>query len=211
MLKIRYFFAFICTLFLTLPMLAQQLDAKAVLDRAAVNFEKAGSIKAEFTVRTSEGNSAGVICLKGEKFFLEADGVSTWFDGHTQWSYLASSDEVNVSEPTPEELQSLNPYALLYLYRQGYKLKLEDGLREAGKPVYKVVMTATDRRQDLQCIILYIAKDSFEPLKISMAQRGGRNTAVILIDSYQTGKSYPDTLFVFNKKAYPTAEWIDLR
>jgi hypothetical protein len=33
----------------------------------------------------------------------------------------------------------------------------------------------------------------------------------ILIDSYQTGQSYPDSFFVFDKKAYPTAEVIDMR
>ena len=62
--------------------------------------------------------------MKGDKFLLETEGVTTWFDGRTQWSYLASSDEVNVSEPTLEELQSINPYSWLSLYKQDYKLKV---------------------------------------------------------------------------------------
>ena len=210
MRRISTFLICMCMLSFALPILAQQPDAKDILDRTAEAFRKAGGVKATFTVRTSEGSSTGAICLKGEKFRLEADGVITWFDGRTQWSYLVSSDEVNISEPTPEELQSINPYALLSLYKHGYKLKLGKSDSARNKSLYEVVMTATDRKQDLLCIILYVDKDTFRPSRISMAQRGG-DIAVVTINSYQTGQNYPDSFFVFDKKAYPTAEEVDLR
>lgn len=207
---IKQLLFYIGVLCVALPALAQQTTAKEVLDRTAGNFRNAGGVKATYSVRTSDGTSTGTIRLKGDKFLLEAEGVTTWFDGKTQWSYLASSDEVNVSEPTPEELQSINPYALLSLYKHGFKEKLAkiDNAQDAS--LYKVVLTATDRKQDMQCIILYVSKDTFRPVRISMAQRSGE-TAVIIINSYQAGQSYPDTLFVFDKKAYPKAEVIDLR
>lgn len=210
MLKINYFLFYICVFCFALPMWAQQPDAKSILDRTSNNFRNAGGVKATFTVRASDGTTAGTIRLKGDKFLLEADGMTTWFDGRTQWSYLVSSDEVNVSEPTPEELQSINPYAFLSLYKHGYKEKLAKMDNSQDSSLYKVVLTATDRKQDLQCIIFYIAKDSFRPVRVSMAQRGGE-TVVIIINSYQTGQTYPDSLFVFDKKAYPKAEVIDLR
>ncbi len=210
MRRINYILIYICMLSFALPMMAQQPDAKDILDRTAEAFRKAGGVKATFTVRSSEGSSTGVICLKGEKFRLEAGGVTTWFDGRTQWSYLPSSDEVNVSEPTAEELQSINPYALLSLYEHGYKLKMGKGDTLKDKSLYEVVMTATDRKQDLLCIILFVNKETFRPSRISMAQRGG-DTAVVIINSYETGQNYPDSFFVFDKKAYPTAEVIDLR
>ena len=136
--------------------------------------------------------------------------MKTWFDGRTQWSYLAGSDEVNVSEPTPEELQSINPYALLSIYKQGYHMKLGKTSTYSGKPAYEVVLTASSKKQDLQCVILYVSKDSFQPLCISMSQKGGGSVA-IRITSYKTGQSYNDSFFTFDKKAYPTAEVIDLR
>ncbi|MFR9260330.1 MAG: LolA-like putative outer membrane lipoprotein chaperone [Bacteroides cellulosilyticus] len=72
------------------------------MDRTATAFRQAGGIQADFTVQTYakgvlQGSSVGTIRLKGEKFLLDADGVKTWFDGRTQWSYLTNSDEVNVS------------------------------------------------------------------------------------------------------------------
>ena len=74
--------------------------------------------------------------------------MKTWFDGHTQWSYVASADEVNVSEPTQEELQTLNPYAWLSLYKQGYRLKLSSVGGKQDKSVYYITMTAADKRKD---------------------------------------------------------------
>lgn len=206
---------YICLFGLLLPVSAQQLDAREVLDRTTDAFRQAGGIQAEFTVRTYakgvlEGTSTGVIRLQGEKFQLDADGVKTWFDGRTQWSYLTGSDEVNVSEPTPEELQSINPYALLSIYKQGYHIKLGKTNTYGGKSAYEVILTATDKKQDLQCVILYVDKDNFRPLCISMTQKGGGSVA-IRVTSYKSGLSYNDSSFTFDRKAYPTAEVIDLR
>ena len=72
-------------------------------------------------------------------------------------------------------------------------------------------MTATKRNQEIQCLILYVEKNTLHPLKISMVQRGNKDAVVVFINAYQTGQTYPDNLFVFDKKAYPTIEVIDLR
>lgn len=210
MMKANYILLYMLLSFLSAPLLAQQPEAKEILEHATRNFKEAGGIKATFTVRTSEGTTTGAIRLKGDKFLLEADGATTWFDGRTQWSYLDASEEVNVSEPTPEELQSINPYVFLSLDERGYNLNLGKMNNAQDASLYKLVFTATERKQDLQCVILYVAKDSLRPIRVSMAQRGGE-TVVIIINSYQTGQSYPDSLFVFDKNAYPEAEVIDLR
>lgn len=206
---------YICLFGLLLPASAQQLDAKTVLDRTADAFRRAGGVEAEFTVQAtsngvSEGSSTGVIRLQGRKFMLDSEGVKTWFDGRTQWSYLSGSDEVNISEPTADELQSINPYALLTIYKQGYQIRSGSTNAFGGKSIYEVTLTAMDKRQDLQSVNLYIAKDTFQPLRVSMQQRGGGNV-VIRITSYKSGQTYHDSFFTFDRKAYPTAEVIDLR
>ena len=85
-------------------------EARQLLDRVADTFRQAEGVEIVFEVRAPEGTSEGRIRLKGEKFRLDTEGITTWFDGRTQWTYLENSDEVNVSEPTAEELQSINPY-----------------------------------------------------------------------------------------------------
>lgn len=186
--------------------MAQQPDARTILDRTAEAFRKSGGVRMTFTVCASGGASTGTIRLKGDKFLLESEDMTTWFNGDTQWSYLASADEVNISEPTAEELQTINPYALLSIYKQGYQLALE----KTENNLYGVRLTATDRKRELQSVVVYVTKESYRPVRISTTQRGGE-TAVISIDSYRSGENHPDALFVFDKKKYPTAEVIDLR
>lgn len=198
-------------LLFVLPMSAQQPDARSILERTADAFRKAGAVKLTFTVYEQQGDYAGVLYLKGEKFVVETEGMKTWFDGHTQWSYVASADEVNISEPTKEELQTLNPYAWLSLYKQGYKLKLGSVGGKRDKYVYYITMTAADKQKDPESVYLFVTKDTYRLKQVHLAPRGSKYMTTILIDSYQPGQSYPDSFFVFDKKSYPTAEVIDMR
>ncbi len=196
---------------LAVSLTMQQPDAKSLLDQTAETFRKAEGVEMAFTVRSSEGKSNGRICLKGAKFLLEMDGVTTWFDGKTQWTYLPSSDEVTVSQPTLEELQTLNPYSWLSLYRQDYQLKLSKIGNETDKTCYKVVMDAVKPNQEIQSLSLYIEKNTLRPVQVSMLLRGSKEEVVIHSDHYLSGQKYPDSFFVFDNAAHPTAEVIDLR
>ena len=183
-------------------------EARQLLDRVSDAFRQAGGVEIVFEIRAPEGTSAGRIRLKGDKFRLDTEGVTTWFDGQIQWTYLDASDEVNVSEPTAEELQSINPYAWLSLYKNGYTLKMG---KQADPCLHKVVMTASRRGSELQCLILYIDKQTLHPAKLSLVRRGDREAVIVLVKAYRTGQAYDDTLFTFDKHTYPTAEVIDLR
>lgn len=191
-----------------LPVSAQQPDARGVLDRAADVFRKAGGVEVAFAIHAPEGDSAGTIRLKGNKLMLELPGAVTWFDGHTQWSYLAASNEVNVSEPSAEELQSINPYSWLSLYKQGYNLKME---RPDTGNAYKIVMTADKRTQEIQSLTLYMDRSSYHPLKLDVLARGSKVPVTLSVRSCRTGQSFPDSMFAFDRKRYPGVEVIDLR
>ena len=53
-------------------------------------------------------------------------------------------------------------------------------------------------------------KDTYEPVYIKLDLRDGSRNE-ITINSYHTGLKLPDSVFVFDKKEYQTAEVIDLR
>ena len=55
-----------------------------------------------------------------------------------------------------------------------------------GKPVYEVVLTATDKKRDLSRIVLYVSKDTYQPLFIMMEQRD-KSRSEITVTGYQTG------------------------
>ena len=213
----KYIFSVLIAL-LSLPVIAQQQQsqAKAVLEKTAEAFKKAGGVRADFTLKAVndghlEGRENGIIQLKGEKFMLKTSETTTWFDGKTQWSYVAKNDEVNVSNPTQEELQQINPYTFLYMYQKGFSYKLGTMKTFHGKAIWVVVLTAKDKAQDLERITLYVTKEGYEPLYILLQQRAHPTRNAITVTSYQTGQKYADTLFTFDRKQYPSAEIIDLR
>lgn len=203
---------------LTLPAMAQQQSsqAKAVLDKTAEAFRKAGGVSADFIIKSvthgvTEGAESGTILLKGEKFVLKASEVITWFDGETQWSYVVKNDEVNISTPTQEELQQINPYSFLYLYQQGFAYRMGATKSFQGKAVQEVILTAKDAKQTLESVVLYVTKDTYQPLYIRLQPRGQQTRNEIFVTDYQTGQKYADSAFSFDKKQYPNAEVIDLR
>ena len=116
MIKMKRTYLLVLILFLSVSLSAQKdKQAREILDKTANALQQAGGIRATFG-----GTGNGTLLLKGNQFYLNSGGIQSWFDGKTQWSYLESSEEVNVSNPTPEELQTINPYALLSIYKNGY-------------------------------------------------------------------------------------------
>lgn len=99
-----------------------------ILEQTARELKRAGGVQAKFALTVIKDGAVanvtdGTLWLKDEKFLLETDEMTTWFDGTTQWTYVPEHEEVNVGKPTEEELQSINPYALLTSYKKGYTLK----------------------------------------------------------------------------------------
>lgn len=212
-MKNRYIFIVLLMLLSIGKSFAQ--DAVQVLDNTAASLEKSGALKANFTLTVShkgfhQGGATGEIALKGDKFVLTTPEAITYFDGKTQWSYLQSADEVTVTYPTPEELQSINPYALLYLYKNGYTATKGSLTTYKGKPIEEVKLKANQAKANISSLSLYISKINQLPLFIKATLRDG-SVNDITINGYQTGLKLDDAYFKFDKKNYPSAEIIDLR
>lgn len=193
-------FLFLCPAFLQ-----AQSDAKSreILDKTATAFRQAQSVSISFG-----GTQNGTLLLKGNKFHLTTGDVETWFDGKTQWSYLKQNDEVNISTPTPEELQSINPYALLDLYGKHYNSRYNGVRTHNGKQGQEVILTPRTA-QDIRSIT-FTVNSRYEPLYIRIDLKNGQQQE-ILIRTYRTLSAASDNEFIFNPRKYPNAEIIDMR
>ncbi len=201
----KYIFTLLISL-LILPCFAQKdVQAKKILDQTSAAFAKAGGIKATFSIKAGKGQSKGTLQLKENKFVLATNDAITWFDGKTQWSYLKHSEEVNISSPTADELQSMNPYILLNIYKKGFNYKYDGNVGNN----YKITLTPENKKQSFSKIVILISRSNYQPQHIILEQQN--NKSEITLTSYQTKQSYPNSLFQFNKKNYPNAEVIDLR
>lgn len=206
------------TLLLSLPVCFAQQDAKAVdiLNKASAAYLKAGGVKAAFSIQLLQSKGVkgervqGSIRLKGQKFKLEVEDMTTWFDGSNQWVYLKNNREVNVSNPTEEELLTINPINVFQLYKHGYTCSYKGTGTSAGFSVQNIVLTPKDKYSQVAGIQVAFDKNSLRPVTIVITNKDKSGTTVT-ITSYQSGNAFSDNLFVFPAKEYPNTQVIDLR
>ena len=201
------------TLLLAGTLTAQAQTARNVMDRAAAKLEKAGGMQATFETTmfkgtAEQGTTRGTIQVQGQKFRVASQGADVWFDGKTQWSLLAGSDEVNVTTPTRAEVQQMNPYHFINLYKQGYGLSLSTTTYQ-GKTMRKVDMTATSRGADIQKMTILIDQND-TPVNVRLKDKKG-NWMRFRISSLKTGQKFSADTFQYKPSDHPGVEVIDLR
>lgn len=186
----------------SLSVLAQ--DAKAVLDKCAAVVSSKDGVTASFTMESAQyGNASGTIAVKGKMFHATTAMATMWFDGSTQWTYLANNEEVSVTTPTEAQQQALNPYNFITMYQKGYKWTMTtDGNH------YQVHLTAKDSGRKIQEMFITIDKKTYAPNVVKLLQKNRWTTFTI---SDLKSAKLSDSEFRFNAKDFPKAEVIDLR
>ncbi len=177
--------------------------ATQVLDKAAQKLTAKSGVKADFKATTPQGTISGTIAVKGNKFMATTQHTKVWFDGKTQWTYLTRNDEVNVSNPKDSELQSLNPYNFITLYKKGYKSTMR---KDGGN--YVIHLTAELKANKVQALFITVDSKTNNPTQVKMLQ--GKKWTTFDVSNLKQ-EALPDSYFRFNAKDFPTAEVIDLR
>ena len=193
-------------------------SAKSILDKAAAMVSNTSGVQAQFQMISKQfGSTSGTISIKGTKFHASTPHAIIWFDGKTQWTYLKQNDEVNVSNPSEAELQALNPYNFINIYKKGYKLsskKVENAYEvhlvptDKSRSSYEVHLKSTDKKRKLQEMYIIVDQKSYHPTHVKMMQNG--KWSVVLISGLKS-TALSDDMFQFNAKDFPKAEVIDLR
>ena len=178
-------------------------DAKKVLDKAAAVVGRRGGAAANFSITGGEvGRTSGSIIIKGNKFKAITPETTIWFDGKTQWAYMKSTNEVNVSTPSEAKRLSMNPYAFITMYKNGYHMSMK-----TTAAAYIVHLQAIHPARSMQEFYVTISK-TFYPQQIKMLQ--GKKWVTINISSFRAA-SHPNSYFRFSHSDAPSAEVVDLR
>jgi outer membrane lipoprotein-sorting protein len=191
----------ILTVFISTVVTAQ--TAKTVLDKAAAHITVKEGVKANFKMQGGIGNTSGSILIKGKKFHATTPQAIVWFDGKTMWTYMKKNEEVNVSNPTEAQLQAINPYNFINLYKNGYNSTLNN----TGNS-YVVHLTTTAKNRKIKELFITIDKKSYHPTQVKLLQ--GKSWTIFDITDLSKSK-VSDSQFRFNAKDFPKAEVIDLR
>lgn len=179
-------------------------QARKILDKTASIVGRKGGASANFKLSSAKiGAVRGTIAIKGRMFHASTPKAIVWYNGKTQWSYMQSTNEVNVTTPTEAQRMQMNPYTFITMYKSGYNLSMS----KSGAN-YLIHMTAQNKKRSVQELWLTVNSKSYTPSKVKM--REGSTWTTIDIYNFQA-KNYSNRTFTFNAKEFPKAEVIDLR
>ena len=180
--------------------------AAQLLAQAVEQIKKSPSLQATFGASTSDGSAQGSILLSGNRFKLDTDEFTTWFDGRTQWAYSPRTGEVNISEPTFEELAQINPFAVIGSLKDGYNARRVN----APKGSDRLELTPKHKGGDYSKVTLTLNAATHYPSAIEIVATDGARIN-IAVTSVKAGKMPDASAFRFNRSLYPRAEIVDLR
>jgi outer membrane lipoprotein-sorting protein len=187
-------------------------DAETVINNYLASV-KTSAIRTNFKLIVTEKNkvnsqtNSGMFTLKGNKFVLEMDETKAWFDGKTQWAYVAESNEVSITEPTVDEIASINPLAIL----AGYKAKSNVRFSKTKSAQNHIIeLMPKNKNNDFSKITVQINKANNQLVSIIMIDKKA-NITTLLLQNYQKVTKLNDDFFVFNKNAYKNVTINDLR
>lgn len=191
--------------------ISQNNKCDAITSRVSETLSKGGGVSLHFVSTTTAGNRliqemAGNIKIKGKKFVMHSSVMDIGYDGKTAWSYIKGSDEVNLTEPTEEELVTINPYILLSNYKKIYKAEYK-GKKEG---CYIISFAPVSVNSDIKNATVSVDSERHYPTRLEIVNRDASKT-VINISKYESAGKTDDSIFSFSKKNYPNAEIIDLR
>ncbi|MBS3806826.1 MAG: outer membrane lipoprotein carrier protein LolA [Bacteroidales bacterium] len=204
---------------LHLQVAAQQESAAGeLLEKLAENNRAYQSIRADFTFHyqslQSDARNAwkGTITMKGKKYRLELRNSTVYYNGKTLWNYLHEAGEVNISEPVEQEGGDIlnHPHQIFDIHQMDLKNQYLGKEKKDGHELYAIDLFPNDLDQEYSRIRLYLEQS---PVQIHstriFAKDGSRYT--IEINNLTTDQPVADSTFVFNKKAHPDVEVIDMR
>ena len=145
--------------------------------------------------------------MSGMKFRILSKDYICWYDGNVQWLYTTMTDEVNVLEPSKEELELNNPYLAVMRYNTYFI----PSLHSQTATDYLVRLKSRNQYVDVTSILLTIDKTSYQ-IKKAVATMIDDSTQTVEFTNYKFNEDISGTIFNFDSKLVPQGtQVIDLR
>lgn len=208
----------LCTLLSLATALQARVDEAAlkIMEKTVEAVEAAGEISVDFSAAyfnqpDSPDELKGNICVSGKKLYVDSDRAMYWYDGETLWTYIKTNEEVNVSTPTEQEQQSINPYFFIHLYKEGYELVLDGEQTLRGKVCYTLKMTSTDEEKTkIRSMLVDVDEKTWLPVCVRFKNAAGTWIRISILECRMHQK-FDDSLFKFDASKYPDLDIIDLK
>lgn len=190
-----------------------EAEAERMVRQAVANLKK-NAYAARFTIDyysaqdEKTDSKVGKVDLKGRAFHLELYDTEIKFNGKTQWTYIASDNEVTVTQPSQADLKESNPMSLIDATLQDNRIVFNEKRKSAGCRMINC-FPHEPKKVEYFKIILYIDELNQLPRKIIIHQRNGDRITMSFLDLHKI--NFVPSNYVFNKAEYPNVTVNDLR
>lgn len=180
--------------------------AERIMKNCAAKFGNAPSVTVDFAIAQNDGSATGTMVMAKRLFSLSTADISIWFDGKTQWTYMANGNEVNITEPTGEELMESNPFELISTFAQNFNCRL------LKSPATADIIELTPKHKDMNISSakITVSKSTGWPTAMIINFEGGNSTSVS-VSKVTVGKTMSVAQFRFDQKTHKGVQVIDLR
>jgi len=209
----RFSFSIAVLIFSILPLLAQNnTDAERVVNQLLASF-RTSSVRTSFSLSVVQKNAvhsqlvSGNFVMKAEKFVLDMGETKAWFDGKTQWTYIIADNEVSVTEPTVDELASINPMAIIASFKAKSTIVFS---KQKSVQNHIIELLPKNKKEEFAKVEIQINKNSGNLVSVIITDKKAVKS-ILSLTNYQKGFKTADDYFVFNKLKFKGITINDLR
>lgn len=196
----------------------QDPEAAKVLDRLVAKTKALQSMKAGFELivedrkEKTKHTSVGSVILKQNKYKLDSEGSTVFYDGTTMWTYVTANNEVTVTQPKSESNPDFlsNPAGFLSSYKNDYKFRYVRETIRDGVPCHEIDLFPKNLNQPYSRVKVLVNKNTDLPLSISSIGKDGVDYTVVL-KNLALNQVVDDKTFVFDATKYRKVEIVDMR
>ena len=185
------------------------VNADGVMKKVLTKYRTSTCLSANLAITAGKNTSKGTIIMQDNCFKLQTLELRCWYDGKNMWTYSKDVGEVNLTSPTNEELQSMNPYIALRNYKTDNIVSLLKSY-DSDSYVLKLVPKST-KKSTYREIVISVSKTSYYITKAVIVMANGQQSS-IHITGYRALNKYETQFFKFSASEVPKATpVIDLR
>ena len=181
--------------------------ANDILEAVSKKYNALSSYSAGFTI-SGANKAVGSLLSKGKKYKISFDGQEVYNNGKDVYTYIAETNEVNITSYTEGDESDISPNNIFNLYKKGYTSAYKQETTKAGKK-YDVITLTPKAKSGITKIELVIGKADKLISAWTVWEKSGSSTYTI--NKFTPNVTLSDATFTFDKSKYPKVEVIDLR
>lgn len=196
---------------------AQDPQAKEILDDLSAKSKSYSTITADLTINLDnrkdkvKDTQQGKLILKGNMFKISLKGSDIYSNGRVKWTYLKESNEVNIQNVNPNDPNVMNnPSKLFNAYLTDFKYAYKGIKKESGVQAHQIDLYPKDLRAAYSMVRLFIDASTKMPKTVIYSGKDGVSYT-IKFNKITPNQAASNSEFVFNEKAHPGVEVVDMR